>query len=283
MQDLDAYLSGAQHLPAAPRIWPELLRLLTSSDIDSSRVVQLLELDPGLTAGVLRLSNSAFFGSSQPAADLQEAVTRLGCSQVLVLVATVSGSAALSPRLAGYGLRSGELWQHSVVSALAAEVIARAAGDDSNAVFAAALVHDIGKTVLSDALCGRSHRLVEETEKNGCSMRECEKRLLGVEHAEIGGRLLARWKFPAEVVAAVWHHHDPAAAGPYRRLAAHLYLGNVMAHSLGYCSGLQSFALRGRAEAFSILGLNPGPWPRFLISTWEKLQAMRPLLHAEAG
>ena len=111
-------------------------------------------------------------------------------------------------------------------------------------------------------------------------MIETEKRLLGVQHAEVGGRLLARWKFPANIVSSVWFHHNPSAAPSDKKLAAYVYLGNMIAYFMGYGYGHQAFALRGRAEALDIAGVKPEALPDFMIQTFEKLQTIEALVRA---
>jgi putative nucleotidyltransferase with HDIG domain len=271
MQDLDQYIDRVKHLPPAPRILPELLALLREENVDSSRIVSLVSLDPSLTAHVLQLCNSAFFATASPADDLQEAVMRLGFKEVYRLVAAVTGSRALAPAQTGYGINQGELWRHSVTSALAAQLIAQRLGEDENLVFTATLLHDLGKIVLSEALENAYSKILEETEKNQQSLLETEKKILGCDHAEVGGRLLERWKFPDAIVGAVWYHHAPRSADPNHRLASFVYLGNMIAHFLGHGFGHQAFALRGRAEALEILELSPSALPHYMIETVEQM------------
>ena len=279
MQELDDYINKVKHLPPAPRILPELLTLLRQDDVDSGRVVSLLAYDPSLTANVLKLSNSAFFGAATAATDLNEAITRLGFQQVYQLVAAVSGARALTPAQKSYGLDAGELWKHSVAAAIAAQLIAKKLGDDESLVFTATLLHDIGKIVLTDALEHIYGKLLDESQKEQASLLEMEKKLLGVQHAEIGGRLLARWKFPANLVSAVWFHHQPKAAEPHQRLASYVYLGNMIAYFMGHGYGHQAFALRGRTDALEILELSPDSLPRFMIQTFDKLQLVETLFN----
>jgi putative nucleotidyltransferase with HDIG domain len=280
MSRLDEFLDGVQHLPPAPTVLPELLRRLSKPDVDNGEIVSLLNFDPGLTASVLRVANSAFFAASQPAATLTEAITRLGHHQVLLLVATICGATTLSHPQPAYALEPGELWRHSVAAALAAETLAHRVGEDSNVVFTAALLHDIGKILLSEALDGKVSRLVAETDDYHRSLRDCERLLTGVDHAELGGRLLARWNFAPCVVAAITYHHDPAAATPHERLAACVHLGNLVAHTLGLSAGCQSLALRGRPEALTLLGLKAARWPGLVLDGLARIQAMRTLVHA---
>ena len=278
MQELDDYINRVEHLPPAPRILPQLLSLLGKPDIDSSRVVSLITYDPGLTASVLQLCNSAYFGAGAPVSDVQEAVTRLGFRQVCQLVAAISGSRALGRGQKGYDLEAGELWKHSVATAVSAQIIARDRGVDESMTFTAALLHDIGKIILSQALESRYAQVVEEVEEKQQALLETEKRLLGVQHAEVGGRLLARWKFPSSLVAGVWFHHHPTAAAPDEKLAACIYLGNLISYFMGLGYGRHAFALRGRASALEILGLDGDDLPRYMIQTFENFEAIDALI-----
>jgi HD-like signal output (HDOD) protein len=99
-----------------------------------------------------------------------------------------------------------------------------------------------------------------------------------VQHAEIGGRLLARWKFPANIVSAVCFHHDPAAAGEHQRLASYVYVANLIAHFLGYGFGHHAFAMRGRAEALQILGIQAEHLAELMIATYENFEVINSLL-----
>ncbi|MEW6156930.1 MAG: HDOD domain-containing protein, partial [Verrucomicrobiota bacterium] len=257
MQELDSYINNARNLPPAPRILPRLLLLLGQPNIDTGLVVNLLMHDPGLTANVLKLCNSAYFGSATPAETLEEAIQRLGFREVYRLVAALSGARALSASQKGYGLEAGQLWKHSVTAALAAQLLARNRMADEAMIFTATLLHDIGKVVLSEVLESRYTQLVMEIETQEIPVLDAEKILLGVQHAEIGGRLLHRWKFPPPLVAGVWYHHDPAET-QHSEVAAFVYFGNMIAHFLGHGYGHQAFAFETHAEALEILNLEAG-------------------------
>jgi putative nucleotidyltransferase with HDIG domain len=271
MQAIDDYINNLRHLPPAPRVVPELMRLLNQPDVDSSKVVKIISYDPSLTANVLRICNSAFYAASTPVSDLQEAVTRLGFQEVYKLVTAATGAKLLSPAHPGYGLEPGELWKHSVAAAVAAQLIARKLGDDANLVFTAALLHDIGKIVLSNSMEGSYAKIIKETENSGQSLLDAEKKILGVNHAEVGGRLLNRWKFPPNIITAVACHHAPKSAGSHQRLAAHVYLGNMIAYFMGHGYGHVPFAIRGRAEVLATLNLEPESIPQFMMETFDQM------------
>src|ERR1043166_9029902 len=90
MHTADEYLDNVHHLLPAPRVVPQLLQILRKPDVDNGEIVRLISHDPSLTANVLRLSNSAFYGSAVAINSLDEAVTRLGSQQVYRLVVAVS-------------------------------------------------------------------------------------------------------------------------------------------------------------------------------------------------
>jgi putative nucleotidyltransferase with HDIG domain len=285
MQAIDDYISSVRYLPPAPRVVPDLMKLLNQTNVDSSRVVRMISLDPSLTANILRICNSAYFAAALPTTDLQEAVTRLGFQQVYRLVTAATGAKLLAAPQKGYGLDPGELWKHSVASAVAAQLMARKLGDDDNLVFTAALLHDIGKVILAQSIEDSYSRLLREAEAHQLSILESETKLLGVNHAEVGGRLLARWKFPPNIVAAVTYHHSPKAASPHQRLASFVYLGNMIAYFMGHGFGHLAFALRGRGDALDILKLEPESIPQFMLETFEQMNVIEALFSIgdEAG
>lgn len=276
---LDEIINSVPYLPPAPANVPALLDLLHKPNVDSEEVVKLIAYDPGLTTNVMRLCNSAYFGGASPANDLHEAVLRLGFNEVYQLVVAIASARMLAQPQKGYGIDSGELWQHSIVAAQAATLLALEQGDDQNVVFTAALLHDVGKIVLAHSLEDAYGNLIKETEANQSALVEAERKLLGVQHTEIGGRLLARWKFSAELVAAVWFHHDPQMAKPYQKLASYVYLGNMIAYFMGFGYGHQAFAMRGREEALDILGLDVSALPHCMIKTFESLEGLQAIMN----
>lgn len=267
MKAIDSIIDQVKTLPPAPRILPELLAVLRRSDADASDVVRLVTFDPALTAQVLRQSNSAHYGFAEPVPDLPQAVMRIGMSEIYRIVANLLGERTLGAPQQGYGIGQGELWKHCAVTAVAARIIAHELGGDESVVFTAALLHDIGKLVLSTALEGAYTEVIARTEDGQHSFLEAEKAILGVEHAEVGGRLLQRWNFPENMVRAVWHHHDPLQAKPAEQLAAYVHLGDVLAHLLGHGYGHQAYAVRCRPEVLEILEVTSKDIEQFLIKT----------------
>ncbi len=278
MEELDTYIDQVKQLPPAPQTMVKLLMLLGDPDIDANQVVTLIMHEPALTASVLQRCNAAFYSTGAPAGNVGEAVTRLGFNHVFRIVAVTVGSKAFAGSQKSYGFGYGELWQHSVAVALASQKLAESKGDDANLAFTAGLLHDIGKNVLAEALEEHYTALIEQTAASQQSLLETEKNLLHVQHAEIGGRLMERWNFPPELTNAVTYHHAPGEAKEeHQRWAAYVYLGNMMAHFMGYSFGHQAFAFRGREEALEIAGIQAEQLPAYMISTFEAIQTVQHL------
>lgn len=277
MNKIDTYIDNASHLLPAPRIVPQLLQLLSKNDVDNNEIVALISYDPSLTANVLRISNSAYFGSASEISTLDEAVTRLGSKEVYRIVVAISGALVLCPPKNSCGVEANELLDHSVTSAVAAQIIAQDGGDDENLAFTSAILHDIGKIVVS-AVSKNFYQWLQGSEASHSTLLEAEKKLLGVDHASLGGRILDRWKFPAPLVESVRHHHAPAGAGDHARVAAQVYLGNAISYLMGHGYGHQPSMPKGDVEALKILGISHDKLEDYIVETSGKLKSVKALL-----
>ena len=225
MPTLDNYLQQIRTLPPAPRVLVELLPLLRAADTDSDKIAELIAYDPALTTKLLCRCNSAAFGLSAAVESVEDAITHLGFNEVYRLVAMLVSQSTLGTAQKGYGMEAGDLWRHSAVTAFASRFVAKSFFGDENTAFTAGLLHDIGKILLNWALVGGYPAVADKIRDLGYSFSGAEKEVLGLDHAELGGRILDHWKFPANLVSAVWHHHDPMQAQPYEQLASHVHLG----------------------------------------------------------
>lgn len=275
MPTVDEYISAVHHLVPAPVLLPQILPLLTRPNSDSSKIVDLISNNQSLTANVLRVCNSAYYSCGSQIDNLPQAVTRIGFHQLYDIVVSVTTSISLSGSQAGYCVEDNALWEHSVAVAVAAQLIARDAFVDQQVVFTAALLHNVGKIVLSPALAKMIDKVMYETDKNGSSSIGVESRLLGVNHAEVGARLLERWKLPQNLVSAVLHHHRPSAAKGHERLAACVNLGNTIAYFMGHGYGNFSLDLKARRETSDILYLSSEQIPQYMTASFEKLKQVK--------
>jgi len=266
------YLQRADALPPAPRILTELLPLLKNEQADSARIVALITFDAVLTARILRRCNSVQSGAVTRVHDLGEALMRLGFDEIYRLVALEVGRGMLGTAQNGYGMAVGDLWRHSVAAALACKVLARTLDGDENIVFTGGLLHDIGKLLLNTSLARDYQTVLGQIRQSGCSFLEAERDVLGVDHAELGARMLQRWNFPDALASAVEHHHNPLQAGPNLQLAAYLHVGDMVAHIMGQSEGFLAYAVRSCPEALQALEISPKEIENVVLKTESALK-----------
>jgi putative nucleotidyltransferase with HDIG domain len=195
--------------PGMPATAAKLLPLLDNPDSTTSEVENILKYDPGLTANILKLTNSAYFGIPTKVSSIKQAIILLGWKRLVQVVTTICMSPLMKKAIPGYDLRSGELWRHSIAVSVAAELLVKALKiSDADEVFTAALLHDIGKLILGSFVKNDLEQIQAMVTK-GISFDVAESMVLGTNHAEVGGQILQKWSFPAELVNAVRWHHDP--------------------------------------------------------------------------
>jgi putative nucleotidyltransferase with HDIG domain len=185
-------------------------------------------LDAALAANVLQAANSAFLGYGPSCATLKEAVMRLGYKRIRTLVLAVAASRGMESSLSGYSLAAGDMWAHSVATAVASQWFARAINyPEPEEAYAAGLLHDIGKMVLNK-FAEEEYKWVFNARKNKSTVRETEIIAFGVDHAYIGSLMAQKWTFPPVLINAIQFHHNPQAAGEYQMLAAITNLANAL-------------------------------------------------------
>ncbi len=197
---------GDKLAPAAATLG-RLRTLLASPDTETEEIVNLIRLDPALTFHVVRMSNSVLFGTREQSDTLEGAVGRVGFLEIYRLVSLAAGKQLCQGDLATYRLKSVRLWENSVATAAAAEVLAIPAGIDPGLSYAAGLLRNLGHVILDRLADGRQY----PGEAEWPLVSAWEEKVFGTNSAEVTAILLAHWRFPEEVVDAVRAHHDPLA------------------------------------------------------------------------
>jgi HD-like signal output (HDOD) protein len=186
--------------------------------------VELVRLDPALTARVIQVSNSAWFGRGASCQTIEEAVNRVGFQQVYRLVATAAASTVLEKSLSTYGLDDKTVWRSAVACAFAAEMLAAHTREVVPEAYTIGLLHAVGRVAVDNFLRGRFPP-VELTDAGfAVDYSTAEQAQLGFTQAEVGACMLSNWEFGPVAVEAVRSQYAPSAALlPYDRMAAVLY------------------------------------------------------------
>lgn len=251
-------LSQVKSFPGMPATAAKLMPLLQNPDANTAQIEEIMKYDPGLTANILKLTNSAYFGLPSQVSSVRQAIMLLGWRRLLQLVMTMCMSALMKKPVPGYGLPRGELWRHSVAVSVAANTVVSALSlSEADEVFTAALLHDIGKLVLGTYV-NQDLDQIEQIVDKGISFDVAEYIVLGTNHAEIGARILEQWSLPQELVNAVSRHHTPESCRDACALSDVVHVANVIGRMIGYGKGRSDQPVEPAAEVIERLGLTSG-------------------------
>jgi putative nucleotidyltransferase with HDIG domain len=201
-------VGSVKDLPVLPKTYIALQEKLRDPDAEIRDIVRLVEQDVGISAKILQLVNSAFFGLPREISTLRTAVAYLGIEIVhnLVLSAEVFRVFEKAPSFKGFSFE--EMHVHSQLVAKIAGAIP-ASATTHNVAIVAGLLHDVGKLVLATRSPKHFMRALEGAEEDKKCLHLVEEGLMGVSHAEVGAYLLGIWGLPCSVLEAVAHHHQP--------------------------------------------------------------------------
>jgi len=228
--------AGATTLPSCPGLYMEITRLLAKPGSGPQDIAAVIERDTGMTAKLLQLANSAFFGVGRNVSRVRDAVLFLGADTIKTLTLSTEAFNKLAPKgLQGFSIE--EFQRHATLSARIAAAILPAGAAQQDAI-TAALLHDIGQLI---AIADDRHqwqRLVEQARDRELPLHTVEQELQGITHAATGAYLLSLWGLPDEVVEAVAHHHDPGAV-PSVALDAigAVHIADALAHEVHHSPG----------------------------------------------
>jgi HD-like signal output (HDOD) protein len=256
--DLAAVVRSAGSLEPLPASVSRLAALVAEEDSNLREIVEVVAYDQVLTGALLSRANSVVSAVRNPIRTVHEAVVRLGTGTVLALAMSASLSSRMRGAVPEYGLEEGDLWRHSVLSALAVDALRRVARITIPAeASSAALLHDVGKLVLARHLGPQALRLIDAARAvDDLPLSQAETLLLEVDHAELGGLVAQHWNLPAPIVSGIMYHHRPEAVDEPGAYA--VCLANMVAHAV---SGEEVPDAAGRERAFAGLGVSPTRWP----------------------
>jgi len=250
-------ISKMKSFPSMSGIAAKVLKLLDDPDSSAGQVEQLLKQDPSLTANLLKLTNSAYFGIPSKVGSVRHAIAMLGWKRLSKLVMAACVSAITDRQIPGYDLPPGALWQHSVAVSVTAEGLMRELKvAESDEIFTAALLHDLGKLILG-GFVEKELKEIEKVAARGIPFQMAEQEVLGTDHAEIGSLMLESWSFPPKLVSAVRWHHDPDSAPETSAMTDIVHVANVLCLMIGIGIGVEGLHYEPSVSATKRLGIKP--------------------------
>ena len=249
--------SVVKSFPGMPGTALKLLAMIDDPAMRVSQIEKILRQDPGLTANVLRLANSAYFGIPSKVGSIRQAVILLGLKRLIQMVIAACVSAIMDKPVPGYDLPPGELWRHSIAVSVAAEgLVKELKVDAGEEIFTAALLHDVGKLVLGEFVKD-DFKQIETAVSDGIAFETAETIVLGTNHADIGAQILTNWSLPDEIVNAVRWHHAPEKAQQTSTMLDIVHVANFMSMMIGVGIGRDGLQHQPSVEVTDRLGLEP--------------------------
>jgi putative nucleotidyltransferase with HDIG domain len=207
-----------QSIDRMPSLSPVLHKInAVANNINSSAqdLTNVIQLDPVLTAKVIRMVNSAYFGLPQEITSLKQAVVMLGINTIknVALSSAFLGTISLKGKTE---LNEEDFWRHSLGVAVASKLIAKRLRVDAKYLeeyFIAGLIHDIGKVLMNNFFSDDMNTILKISSQKNESITTVERKVLGLTHEEIGIAIGKKWKFENSLLYAMGRHHQPVVKG----------------------------------------------------------------------
>lgn len=207
-------LSSSPSLPPIPDILLRTKKLIENSGYSAKELSKIISLDQAIAARVLKLANSAYFNFNPPIPTIEEACILLGEKNLISIIMVAQMSKMLDKELKGYNISKGNLFYHSIASAVAADIIAREKMPLFELdAFSAGLLHDCGKMILNEYVNQRKQEFVYLVSVSKMPCYLAEKKMFGFSHAEIAYNFLEAWHLPEIQTHAIGFHHNPQDSG----------------------------------------------------------------------
>lgn len=226
--ELDELVSQAKNIPSVPRVISEVLAELDADDPDQRQIAEAVATDPALTARMLKIANSAYFGAVREVSSVADAVSILGFSHLRSLVMAVALSHAFK-QVPGVNLE--QFWRYSLNASKICRTLARSLRLNDGTAMTAGLVHGIGDLVMHLGMPDEVARLDLVVSPLDLKRAEAERQALGYSYAEVGAAFAERWDFPDAIVKAIRHQLLPFEGDTYEPLAGVVHMASWRARA----------------------------------------------------
>ncbi len=204
-------LARVGDIATLPEVTIKIIEIVEDPSSTARDLHKVIKNDPALSAKVLKVVNSAFYGLPGQIGSVDRAIVLLGMSAVKNIAVAASIARLFKTGKMSERFSARDLWQHSVAVGVAARLIAKAAGQPAglDEVFLAGLIHDMGVLVQRQAFPEKLTEVINRCSAGGGTFRELETSIVGVDHQVLGDALTSKWKFPRHLRAVVGFHHLP--------------------------------------------------------------------------
>ena len=283
--DLDKIIQKIDSLSPVSVTGSKVMEIISDPYSSLTEIVDVIKYDQGLTANLLRICNSAYFGLKTKVVSVRQAVAYLGMNNVISAVMMGHLSKNLTAAQGGYDLNEGELWKYSVSSALIAQSLAEKRHlDNIPCLFTSALLKDIGKVILGTHIKDAFQKIILSVQNDGLTFLEAEREILGIDHAELGAVVAEKWCFSPKMVFIIRNHHDPLKILIGDDLSISIiYLADTICMMVGIGGGADGLAYRYYQEVMDRLNFTDVDLQKTIADFWEKSKAVEELINMSGG
>ena len=248
--------SAMDHMQPIPQVALKCLRLINEGGYAIDQIAEEIRTDQVITARMLGLANSAMFAKRSPIESLDHALVYLGQGELVKLILTAAVHSFFDQSTTGYSLCKGGLYHHAIGCAQVAEALAvKTQKVDRRIAYTAGLLHDIGKVVLDQYVAPAYPLFYRQAMEKNENVIVTEKRLLGMDHTEVGYLLARQWLFPESLVHVIRYHHQPDKQGEHKTLAVIVYIADLLLSRFHIGFELERLDTRALADLLGYIDL----------------------------
>lgn len=234
VRDLEIKIARSENLPVLPQIVGSVLKLADDPQASPKALERIIERDPAITAKILRVANSAFYGLNQ-VPSIGRAISILGLNAIRSLVVGVAYQQIISGKTASAKFSKLEFWQHSLAVAVGARILAKLKLPlKAEELYCAGMMHDVGLMIL-DRFCPEElDRAIQASIDQNIELHVAEHQVLGFDHSEVGALLADRWGLSPLMAATIRNHHTMIESDTSFTASCYISAANTLAHQCGY-------------------------------------------------
>ena len=240
MNDAKDLIQDSLELVSLPAVVMQAMELLNNPSTSAADIGDAIIQDPALTARLLKVVNSSFYGFPSKIETVSRAITIVGTLELTDLILGTSAVHTFQ-KIPNQLVDMQQFWEHSLYAAVVARIIAKQlCAPNSERCFVMGLLHDIGSLILYRLKPEQSRQALEMAAEKQLPLVLAEKQVFGFDHADVGAELMTAWNLPESFSQVVLHHHEPSSAASYRLEGATIHLADVisgMKHVTGSNTG----------------------------------------------
>ena len=275
---IQTLIDKAGNLSSLPSIFLKVNELVNDARSSAADIGHAIEQDAALSARLLKIVNSPYYGFPSSIDTITRAITIIGTRDLrdLVLATTVVETfSGMDNDL----INMEKYWRHNLYCAVTGRILAQQRHvKNTERLFVAGLLHDIGQLVMYQSIPDKCNEALQRTQSQGTPLYIAEREIIGFSHADVGAALMQRWKLPDSLIETAKYHHEPGLAKNHKEDVATIHIANYIANSIDEDSNLSGIITLLDERTWDTTGLSLEVLDTALCEVTDKFLEMQSLL-----